>query len=40
MLDSVKALLTREATSSLEDALGVISLFVLLFAVLFMPGLA
>jgi hypothetical protein len=40
MIKTVKAILTRDRATALEDTVGVIALFVLVFAVLSMPGLA
>ena len=38
MKDAVKTLLTGNARGALEDAAGLVALFVLLFAVLSLPG--
>lgn len=38
MKDAVKTLLAENTRGALEDAAGVIALFVLLFAVLALPG--
>ena len=40
MFDTVKSILTRSRATVLEDTVGVIVLFLLLFAVLSMPGAA
>jgi hypothetical protein len=40
MIKTMKNILIRDRSSALEDTVGVIALFVLLFAVLSMPGLA
>jgi hypothetical protein len=38
MKDAVKTLLAGNARGALEDAVGLVALFVLLFAVLSLPG--
>ncbi len=40
MFQAVKLILARDRAAALEDAVGVIALFVILFAVLSMPGIA
>lgn len=40
MIETVKTILTGDRATALEDAVGVVALFVLLFAMLAMPGLA
>lgn len=40
MLKMMKTMLTHDHATALEDVVGAIALFVLLFAVLSMPGMA
>jgi hypothetical protein len=40
MKDAVKTLLTQNARGALEDAAGLLALFVLMFAMLALPGLS
>ena len=40
MFEAAKTILIRSRATAVEDTLGVIALFVLLFAVLSMPGFA
>lgn len=40
MIKTMKTILIRDHSTALEDTVAVIALFVLLFAVLSMPGLA
>ncbi|WP_431299994.1 hypothetical protein [Tabrizicola sp. BL-A-41-H6] len=40
MFQTVMAIINRDRATAVEDTVGVVALFVLLFAVLSMPGLA